>query len=472
MAGTFTVGETKIRPGVYQRRYKEGSGAIAGARNGIGLGLIRANWGPLNTVVDFTPDTNVTKIFGAGEGMTQNLITEMFTGGITKGYFVRVGTGGTAPTITLKDTATTPANVVTITGAYVGNRAFSVSIRDSLTGAGRECVFYEGTTEFAKVTFAADGAEAAGLVKAINDNLTDFVATKVADGSGVLATVTQSSMTAGTNPSVATAQYSDGLDALYSTFGNCLCVDTDDVAVHALVSAWVNRVYANGAFPIACLSEDKSVSNTLTVRMGHAAAFNNEKIVYVLNGAVSPAGDRYAGWVNAARIGGMIASVPSNQSLTHSVVSGYAGLDETLTPSQIETALKSGCLVLTTNSSGQVWIEQGINSLITPDGNMDDGWKKIRRVKTRFELMQRVGDTLDPLIGKVNNDPDGRATIIAAIKGVISRMVGEKKLLQGDAYEDETNPARGDSAWFIIAVDDIDSIEFVYLAYRFRFAAE
>ena len=48
-------------------------------------------------------------------------------------------------------------------------------------------------------------------------------------------------------------------------------------------------------------------------------------------------------------------------------------------------------------------------------------------------------------------------------------MVGEKKLLQGDAYEDEANPAQGDSAWFIIEVDDIDSIEKIYLAYRYRY---
>lgn len=174
----------------------------------------------------------------------------------------------------------------------------------------------------------------------------------------------------------------------------------------------------------------------------------------------------------AARIGGMIASVATNLSLTHTVVSGMASLAEKLTPSEIETALQRGCLVLTTNTAGQVWIEQGINTLITPDGNMDEGWKKIRRCKTRFELMQRTGDTLDALIGKINNDPDGRATIIAAIKGVISRMVGEKKLLQGDAYEDETNPAQGDSAWFIVEVDDIDSVEFIYLAYRFRYAPD
>ena len=59
MAGTFIIGEKKTRPGVYQRRYKTGS-VVAGARNGIGLGLIRANWGPLNTVVDSPPTPTST----------------------------------------------------------------------------------------------------------------------------------------------------------------------------------------------------------------------------------------------------------------------------------------------------------------------------------------------------------------------------------------------------------------------------
>jgi hypothetical protein len=465
MAGTFIVGETKIRPGVYQRRYKEGA-VTAGARNGIGLGIIRANWGPLNTVVDFTPDTSVSKIFGSGN--TEDLITEMFTGGLTSGHFVRIGTGGTAPVITLQDDA--GADVLTITGAYVGDRAFTVSIRDNLAGAGRECIFYEGTTEFCKFSFSDEGNQVDNLVAAIKEDSKDFIPTKLSDGSGVMGSCTQTAMTPGTQPTTTTTEYSAGLEALYCTFGNCLCVDTEDVAVHALVQAFIDRIYANGYYAIACLAETKSVA--LDTRMTHAAAYNDEKIVYVLNSAESSAGVIYDGWRNAARIGGMIASVATNQSLTHSVISGYAGLHETLTPSEIETALQRGCLVLTTNSSGQVWIEQGINTLVTCDGNLDEGWKKIRRVKTRFELQQRVADSLDVLIGNINNDADGRATIIATIKGIISRMVGEKKLIQGDAYEDETNPAQGDSAWFIIEVDDIDSIEKIYLAYRFRYAAE
>ena len=84
--------------------------------------------------------------------------------------------------------------------------------------------------------------------------------------------------------------------------------------------------------------------------------------------------------------------------------------------------------------------------------------------------MDRIVATTDPLIGKVNNDSDGRATFIAAAQGVVNAMIGEKKLLPGGMiYEDQQNPPAGDSAWFIIAVDDIDSIEKSYLAFKFRF---
>ena len=39
MAGTYSVGETKTRPGVYHRRYSVGGGELAGALNGVGMGL-------------------------------------------------------------------------------------------------------------------------------------------------------------------------------------------------------------------------------------------------------------------------------------------------------------------------------------------------------------------------------------------------------------------------------------------------
>lgn len=472
MGGTFTIGETKTRPGEYHRIENAGGVSAVGARNGILAGVIKANWGPLNEVVVFDPSTDVKTIYGAG--LTENLITEMFKGGGSEGYFVRVGTGGTYGSITLKDDASEAVDIVTITAKHVGARAFTVSIRDSITNTTkRECIIYDGTSEFEKVTFdkGADGGEAEALVTAFY-NSANFKAEKTADGSGKLATVAQSAFKAGTNPTVNNEAYSTAMNALEPFAFNVLCVDSDDANVHVLVQAFIDRIYASGLYPMAVVSEPKTDENTLATRMGHGAAFNDAKMHYVLNGGVDTNGNTIEGYLNAARIGGIIAAVPSNQSVTHYVVSGYAGLSEALTNTEIETALHKGCIVLSTNSTGQVWIEQGINTLITPSGDEDDGWKKIRRVKTRFELMQRIGDTVEQLVGKVNNDTDGRAAVIAAGQGIIDAMISEKKISNGAMTEDEANPAKGDSAWFTIAVDDIDSIEKIYLTYRFRFAPE
>jgi len=469
MAGVFTIGEKKVRPGVYTRYENAGGVSLAGAVNGIGAVVIRANWGPLNKLVELDSPSAAASIFGTE--LTVDAITEMFNGGCSKVKAVRAGSGGTAATITLKDSAS--ADVVKITAKYVGNRPFNVTIRDSLLNDDkRECIIYSGTTEFEKVEFAkgsTGSGEPAALVAAFA-NSQNFTAEKLADGSKLLTAVAQSAMTAGTNPTVTNAEYSAALNVLEASKWNVLCVDTEDTAVHALVQSFIQRIYLAGATPMACIAETKDVE--LDTRMNHAAAFNDEKIVYVLNPAYDASGNLYDGYKLAARIGGMIAAVAANTSLTHTVVNGFVSLAEALTNSQIEKALQKGCLVLTVNASDQIWIESAINTLVTPNGNQDEGWKKIRRTKTRFELIERVVATTDPLIGKINNDSDGRATFIAAAQGVVNAMIGEKKLLDGTVYEDPLNPPAGDSAWFVIAVDDIDSIEKAYLTFKFRFSPE
>lgn len=470
MAGVFTIGETKARPGVYTRYENAGGPQLAGAVNGIGAAVIKANWGPLNQLIELDGANAVAPVFGTA--LTVDTITEMFTGGCSKVKAVRAGTGGTAATIKLKDSAAVDA--VTITAKYVGDRAFSVTVRDSLLNTEkRECIIYAGTTEFEKVEFAKGAVglgEPAAIVAAFA-NSKNFTATKAADGSKLLAEIAQSAMTAGTSPNVTTAEYSAAFNILEAGKWNVLCVDTEETTVHALIQPFIQRIYLAGATSMACVAETKAVE--LETRMTHAAAFNDEKMHYVLNPAYDASGKLYDGYKLAARIGGMIAAVASNTSLTHTVVNGFTTIAEPLTNSQIEKALAKGCLVLTVNASDQIWIESAINTLITPSGNQDAGWKKIRRTKTRFELMDRIVATTDPLIGKVNNDSDGRATFIAAAQGVVNAMIGEKKLLPGGmVYEDQQNPPAGDSAWFIIAADDIDSIEKGYLAFKFRFAPE
>ena len=59
------------------------------------MGIIRANWGPLNKAVAFEPSTNVNAVFGNGN--TEDLITEMFSGGISGGYLSAVAPAAPRP---------------------------------------------------------------------------------------------------------------------------------------------------------------------------------------------------------------------------------------------------------------------------------------------------------------------------------------------------------------------------------------
>ena len=191
---------------------------------------------------------------------------------------------------------------------------------------------------------------------------------------------------------------------------------------------------------------------------------------YVLNAWVAEQGTEIDGYQTAARIAGMISAVSAGSSLTHTVISGFSEILEKLTNTDMATAERRGCIVLSYNKAKQVWIDNAVNTLITPADNQDDGWKKIRRVKTRFELIRRINTTADDLVGKVDNNTNGRATVISQIQSVGDSMREEGKLVACSVTESGAYKADGDSAWFDIDVIDKDSMEHIYLTFLFRFS--
>ena len=130
-------------------------------------------------------------------------------------------------------------------------------------------------------------------------------------------------------------------------------------------------------------------------------------------------------------------------------------------------------LMLSLSPDGQIWYDSGVNTLVTPADDQDNGWKKIRRVKTRFEIIDRLDRALAPKVGRVPASNDGIADVIQTGQRVLDMMVNEGKLMSGASFiEDPNNPYTGDSAWFIIQVDDIDSLEKIYLEYQFRYSQQ
>ena len=396
---------------------------------------------------------------------------EQFKGGARLVYALRLGTGGTHGTYEIKDA--TGESVVHLILKYPGSRKLAVTIRPTLMDMSvSELLILEDTEQLERLTFSNTENSVEALMEAFAAKKSNyFTLTKLKDSTEQLATIDQEEIAGGTDPNVTVSAYSKGFEVLEAYRWNVMAIDTEDTAIQMVMQLFLNRIYDGGKFTMGVIGEPTTID--FETRLKHASAYNDYQMVYVGNGFTDIAGNVYEGYLAAARISGMIAGTPSNESITHAAVTGATEVTELLTNNQHERAIQAGVLMFSVSAANTVWVEQGINSLVLPTAKEDIGWKKIKRVKVRFELFQRLNDTVEGLIGRINNDPDGRMTVVQVSNGVCQTMVSEKKLLAGaHVIVDPDNKPEGDSAWFVVYADDIDALEKMYYTFKFRFAPE
>lgn len=469
MGALFRVGESKIRPGVYRRYEKVGTSGTPGAIYGVFAIPVHANFGPLNTVSAFGSDQIEDLKAMYGTGGTVDAALALFEGGATTVYIYRLGAEGSVATVDVK-TGTTGA-IATLKTKYPTADKFNITIKDRLDDATqRQLSVYRDTTILETINFAKSENEGEALVTAVNENSKYLVAT-AGTGTGAADTMTNVALTGGAEPTVTTESYSAAFEAFETVTWNVLVLDTCDVAVHALAHAYIKRIFEAGALGICILGEPTTVD--FETRLAHATAFNDEKIVYLGSGYEDAEGNKIDGYLAIAKQAGIIGSMASNVSATHTVIPGAVKPLEALKNSQYERAITGGMLLLSANSAGQLWFDAGINTLVTLGTDQDAGWQKIRRTATRFEVFDRIDRAVAPVIGKVNCDDIGIGDVIMLGKGVLDAMVKEGKFLAGATFVEDPDFRRGpDYGFFVIDAVDIDSLEKIYLRYRFRFSAE
>ena len=490
MARLWHLGVQEVRPGTYFRT-SSGDVTTVGAVNGILAVVCQSNWGPLNEVIDISPEdlNNLDNVIGTGTGKTA--VRQGLLGGATMVKAIRVGSGGEKSWRTIRaksttqttrttdpDTGQVTTTTRTVAGAksvriyakYVGARQFYCTLRKNpLNNGTKQLLIYdENFRVIDNVSFTGGGNESKKMVNAINNKSTYFTA-KLLSNNKKIDYFTQEKFGVGTNPKVNVASYTAGTEALERYYWNVIVADSHSDNVNAVLTAFVKQSYELGHLGMAVLGGLKSKS--FARRLTYAASINDWRVVYVLNGWLSNTGKTFQGYKAAARIGGMIAACETNASLTHIVVQDAVALLENLTNGQMIQAEQKGCFVLSLNDDDQVWVDNSINTLITLGNDQDEGWKKVRRTKCRFELMTRVNRTCDKLVGRLNNDANGRATIVTAMNSVIREMIGERKLFEGSyAAEDTRYKPVGDRAYFMLVISDIDSLEHIYLDYNFSYA--
>lgn len=467
MAIFFKEGEIKKRPGVYQRHTNNGFTKPASATDGICAIPIQAAWGPLGKVLKNVSESDLRSNYGTGTygaGYTVPAASAMFDGGASTVYTYRLGTGGTQ--------ASKELDGLTVTAKYPGTMAISVAVQSKLGDATKkQFLVYVGSTQAEVWEFAADStAEGANLIAAVADSKYVNVTGEAATVSALA--VASGALTGGVDPTVTNDDYSKAFAALEPYYYNTIALDVDDdenMALSLMLKEYMEGAYLLGKLGISVVGEPTTVA--FEDRMAHARMFNDSKFAYLGSGYMIGTEARN-GVLAICFTAGVIAATPSNESITHAVIAEATDLCESRTFAEYEAAISAGMLMLSMSTDGSVWYDSGVNTLTSPEtATQDDGWKKIRRTKTRFELIDRMDRALNPKVGRVSADSDGIADIIQTGQQVLNAMVTERKIMPGATFmEDPANPHEGDSAYFIIQADDIDSLEMIYLQYQFRYS--
>lgn len=473
MAIFFREGEVKKRPGLYQRYSNIGFDSLAAARDGICAIAIQATWGPLGVVVKHSQKSGLVKTYGSGEYSSEYTVPAaeaMFAGGATTVYTYRLGTGGVQASLTMEG--------LTVTAKHPGTMPISVAVQTKLSdNTKKQILVYMDTALVETFDFAADTtAEGDNLIAAVAKS--KYITVTVPEGGTAPAVVpvmavASGALTGGENPVVTNESYSAAWAALEPYYYNTIALDKDDdenLTLSLMLHEYLADAYQMGKLGIAVVGEKTSVE--WETRLAHAADFNDFKVVY-LGGGWKESDKDLDGVMAICKTAGVIAATPSNKGITHYVIPGATDLCESLTYFQYEEAIDAGMLLVSMSPDGAIWYDTGINTLITPEETIeDDGWKKIRRTKVRFEMFDRLDRELMPKVGRISADSDGVADVIQAGQRVLDAMANnEGKLFAGPVFaEDPENPFEGDSAWFIIQADDIDSLEKIYLHYQFRYS--
>ncbi|HXI17854.1 MAG TPA: phage tail protein, partial [Chloroflexota bacterium] len=124
------------------------------------------------------------------------------------------------------------------------------------------------------------------------------------------------------------------------------------------------------------------------------------------------------------------------------------------------------------NKLGQVVINKGVTTFITPNADLDAGWSSIRRVRTRDNLLNRIDLAWAPLIPlDLPNTKTGQDRFRDVAQGIVNAMIAEDALSAGNVSLDPARPPAGQYAYFAVETDDNESIAILLLTAQFRFAA-
>ena len=334
----------------------------------------------------------------------------------------------------------TEAAIAAITGGQRGVVAIPVF---KYTGTAKSGKFYTiETVDDAKEILGADNAKAVELILAGGAKSALVYAVPAAPLEGSL-------------------DYDAMLEAFTTQeFNVFVYPDAQTTEVEDKTKAWViNCREKEGKHFLYIAGGTAADDATPTKGNARSVRLADDYVTNLITGIISNGVEIYSGKL-APHIAGIIAATAINKSITYKQITAE-DVNKRLKRSEIETALTSGSLVLVFDGV-KVKIVQGI---VTKSNEAKRG--KIRAIRARQAIVTDISKTVeDNYIGKIDNNADGQAALISAVKAYLEVLEGENVLSEATVELNPKYASVGDSVYLLIGYLEVDSMEHVYLTIK------
>lgn len=414
--GTWNETNKPGIPGFYNRFKFMAESRLNQGTNGVVAMPVKSDWGPVKQIVTVQTEKQLINAFGKNMSFTAYRLGRLvLLGKPAKLLLYRLTDGSEkVSSITLKDTASTAADVIKLETLYPTDKNFNVTIKaDVVDNSLTDIILYEGTEQL--YTFKVSGV-IADIVNKINsnDNNTWIKATKIADGNGSLANIVSQKLIGGSNgtTSITNQLYTDAMTAFEGYKIDAFVLDgVGDTALQMSVQAWIDKNKSSGADLIGYVGS--KTNSSLDDINSQSKTFNDEAIVNVgISGTYE--GVDYA----PAEVACYIAGLATGKGIKESICNEktiFEDVNPKLSRDDIIACEAAGTLVLV-NDEGSIIVVDDVNTLKKFSDDQSEALGYIRAVKFIYSVDKDTSAKRTDFLGIQSNNTSGQKVVIAALK--------------------------------------------------------
>jgi hypothetical protein len=436
-SGNFDINTPKVRPGTYINFKAKKSYAPSNATRGVCVvPLVGYDWGPNGTFVKITPEAPDAEFVKLGrsvyadDGKTVMLRLALYNSFVVYAYII---SGGTAATGTQGE--------LTATAVYPGTRGNDIIITSvANTDGGFDVSLYLGDELMEKT----EG------VKTIEELIAKGSSYVVYSGSGELEAFAGLALTGGEAAGSTNEEFTKFLDRLEKISFNTASIPVTDNALLAAAASKVKYLRNQAGKPVQFVLPGYSADDIGVINVGNSFALDGTDLTVA----------EATAWV-----AGATAGASKTESNTYKTVTDATAVVGELSNEETIAAINAGKFVFSTDDEGNVIVEYDINSLVNPDSNQSDTYKKNRVIRVLDSLASDLQDTFPP--NKFSNDDDGWAIMQGLGVSLLESYETDGAITNVDAEADflvDQTRSVGDATYFDVAVQPVDSAEKLYFS--------